>query len=200
MYKVLIVDDEYYFRQALKISLPWEEWDLQLIGEAKNGEDALEQMRVLHPDIIMVDINMPIMDGLTFIAKARSAGFNAKFIVLTGHSEFAYAKNAIQLGVSNYVLKPIDTDEIQRSLSEMKHVITHERHAKIELDDLKRQAVEKASLQRTQALNDWVLGNLEAEHKDERLLRLGIDTSSTSYRTAVIEISEDDKDLKSNPG
>jgi len=133
MYKVLIVDDEYYFRQALKVSLPWTELELQVVGEAKNGEDALEQMSILHPDIIMVDINMPIMDGLTFIAEARSAGYNAKFILLTGHSEFAYAKHAIQLGVFNYVLKPIDTEEIQHSLNEIKDVINQERHARQEL-------------------------------------------------------------------
>nr|WP_020620566.1 response regulator [Paenibacillus daejeonensis] len=197
MYTVLIVDDEYYFRQALKVSLPWAELGLQLIGEAKNGEDALELMRNLHPDIIMVDINMPIMDGLTFIAKARSEGFHSKFIVLTGHSEFTYAKHAIQLGVSNYVLKPIDAEEIQSSLNEMKQLINHERHAKLELDDLKKQAVEKASLQRTQALNDWLLGNLDPEHQDELLLSLGIDTQSTSYRTAVIELAGSERDSPS---
>ena len=199
MYTVLIVDDEYYFRQALKVSLPWAELDLQLIGEAKNGEDALELMRNLHPDIIMVDINMPIMDGLTFITQARSEGFNAKFIVLTGHSEFAYAKHAIQLGVSNYVLKPIDGDEIQRSLSEMKQLINHERHARLELDDLKKQAVEKASLERTQTLNDWLLGNLEPEHQRDRLHSLGIDTSATSYRTVVIELGGSDGALPLSP-
>ncbi len=198
MYKVLIVDDEYYFRQAIKVSLPWEELDLQLIGEAKNGEDALEQMRILHPDIIMVDINMPIMDGLTFIAEARSEGFDAKFIVLTGHSEFAYAKHAIQLGVHNYVLKPIDTEEVQNSLCEMKKLIKDERNAKLELDDLKKQAVEKASLLRTQVLNDWLLGNIGSEDKENRLLRMGIDIDSTDYMTAVIDIGEGDGHPHSN--
>ncbi|MCR2806279.1 response regulator [Paenibacillus soyae] len=188
MYKVLIVDDEYYFRQAIKISLPWEEWGLQWIGEANNGEDALEQTRMLHPDIIMVDINMPIMDGLTFIREAKAEGHNSKFIVLTGHSEFAYAKHALQLGVSNYVLKPIDEDEIRSSLCEIKKVLNKERSAKVELDNLKKQAVEKATLLRNQVVNDWLLGNLGPEHKEERLLSLGLDIVSPYYRIAVMAI------------
>jgi two-component system, response regulator YesN len=197
MYKVLIVDDEYYFRQAIKVSLPWEEMELELIGEAKNGEDALEQTRMLHPDIIMVDINMPIMDGLAFIKEAKAEGFKSKFIVLTGHSEFAYAQHALQLGVSNYVLKPIDEEEIRSSLCEIKKLINKERKAIVELDDLRKQAAEKASLLRNQVLNDWLLGNIDLEHKEERLRSLGIDIVSAYYRTAVIDIEGSDKHARS---
>ncbi|RIX46518.1 response regulator [Paenibacillus nanensis] len=197
MYKVLIVDDEYYFRQAIKVSLPWEELDLQLIGEAKNGEDALELTRMLHPDIIMVDINMPIMDGLAFIKEAKAEGFHSKFIVLTGHSEFAYAKHALQLGVSNYVLKPIDEEEIRSSLCEIKNVINKEREAKVELDDLKKQAAEKASLLRNQILNDWLLGNIGSEHLEQHLQSLGMDIVSPYYMTAVIDIEAIDEHARS---
>jgi two-component system, response regulator YesN len=197
MYKVLIVDDEYYFRQAIKVSLPWEELDLQLIGEAKNGEDALELTRMLHPDIIMVDINMPIMDGLAFIKEAKAEGFKSKFIVLTGHSEFAYAKDALQLGVSNYVLKPIDEEEIRSSLCEIKKSINKERKATVELDVLKKQAAANASLVRNQVLNDWLLGNIDLAHKEERLQSLGIDIGSPYYMTAVIDIEASDKHARS---
>lgn len=193
MYKVLIVDDEYYFRQALKVSLPWDELELQLIGEAKNGEDALEQTRMLHPDIVMVDINMPIKDGLSFIEEAKAEGLGSKFIVLTGHSEFNYARNALQLGVSNYVLKPIDEEEIRSSICDIKNVINKERIAKLELDNLKKQAVEKEALLRNQILNDWLLGNLDSGHIEERLLRLGLDIVSPYYVTAVIDIEANEE-------
>ena len=68
MLKIMIVDDEYYFREALKISLPWQELGFSICGEAKNGKDALEIAESLEPDIILVDINMPIMDGLEFVS------------------------------------------------------------------------------------------------------------------------------------
>jgi two-component system response regulator YesN len=198
VYKVLIVDDEYYFRQAIKVSLPWAELELELVGEAKNGEEALEQTRMLRPDIIMVDINMPIKNGLAFIEEAQAEGFNSKFIVLTGHSEFAYARHALQLGVSNYVLKPIDEEEIRSSLSEIKNVINKERNARVELDDLKKQALEKNSLLKNQVLNDWLLGNLAPEHMEKGLLSLGIDIVSTYYMTAIIDLDAREKPAHSN--
>lgn len=198
MNKVLIVDDEYYFRQAIKISLPWKELDIELIGEAKNGEDALEQMRLLQPDIVMVDINMPIMDGLTFIEEAKAAGYNSKFIVLTGHSEFDYAKRAIKLGVVNYVLKPIDEEEIQKTLFEIKDLLDNERNAKVELNDLKKQATEKVKLLRNQFLNDWLLGNIDPIHKEDRLRSLGMDIVSPYYLVVVIHIEASDEQLYSH--
>lgn len=199
MYKVLIVDDEYYFRQAMKISIAWEELGLQLVGEAKNGEEALEQTRRLVPDIIMVDINMPIMDGLAFIEAAKAEGFDSKFIVLTGHSEFAYAKQALRLGVFNYVLKPIDEDEIHNSLYEIKMLIDRERNEKIQLDDLKKQAKKKTQLMKNQLLNDWLLGNLDPQDQEERMQNLGIDVVSSYYLVAVIHVTASDDQPYFNP-
>ena len=85
---------------------------------------------------------MPIMDGMAFIQHAKQASGIAKFIVLTGHSEFAYAKQAVQLGVFHYVLKPIDEEELRSSLLEMKERIRKERSVKLELEILKKQAKE----------------------------------------------------------
>lgn len=158
MYKVLIVDDEYYFRQALKISLPWSELGFQIAGEAKNGAEALEQMTELEPDVVLVDMNMPIMDGLEFIHKAKERDQTTKFLVLSGHSEFVYARQARQLGVVNYVLKPINEEELQSSLLDIKELIRTERLGKLELDDLRRQASEGLSVLKEQVLNGWLQG------------------------------------------
>jgi len=193
MYKVLIVDDEYYFRQALKVSLPWEEMGFQLVGEAKNGQDALNQVKDLNPDIVMVDINMPIMDGLSFIEKAKEEGVDAKFIVLTGHSEFSYAKHALRLGVINYVLKPIDEEEVKKTLYEIKSLIDHERYEKTELEGLKQQALEKAAMLRNKFLNDWVLGNIDPLYQEIPSRSLGIDIISSYYLAVIVDVDELDK-------
>lgn len=78
MLKVMIVDDEYYFREALKISLSWQDLGFIVCGEAKNGKEALDMIDDLEPDIILVDINMPIMDGLEFVNELKNRGPTAR--------------------------------------------------------------------------------------------------------------------------
>lgn len=205
MYNVLIVDDEYYFRQALKISLPWEELGFRIAGEAKNGEEALALMAEIGPDVVLVDINMPIMDGMEFIQNAKRCGQEAKFIVLTGQSEFVYAKQAVQLGVFNYVLKPIDEEEIRSSLLDIKNLIQKERSLRLELDDLKKQAEENIPVLRERLLNEWLQGSgtMDPSSSAGRLQYLGIDLSASYYMVVVVDIdslddldSEEDKQIR----
>jgi len=204
MYKVLVVDDEYYFRQALKVTLPWEELGFQIAGEAKNGEEALARMTEIEPDIVLVDINMPIMDGMEFIQHATRDERDAKFIVLTGQSEFAYAKQAMQLGVFNYVLKPIDEKELQDSLLDIKDLIEKERSVRVELNALKKQEKENIPVLKDRLLNEWLQGiNVKIpSHTTERLHYLGIQLNAPCYRVVVVDIdsienfgSEQDKQI-----
>ncbi|KRF10103.1 AraC family transcriptional regulator [Paenibacillus sp. Soil766] len=205
MLKVLIVDDEYYFRQALKISLPWEELGFQIAGEAKNGEEALVLMSEIGPDIVLVDINMPIMDGMEFIQKAKQSEQETKFIMLTGQSEFVYAKMAVQLGVFNYVLKPIDEDELRRSLLEIKDLIHKERSVKLDYERLKQQATENMPMLKERLLNEWLQGNgvVDSSTTSDRLQYLGINLHAPLYRVFVVDIdsqeelvSEEDKHIR----
>lgn len=115
MYTVLLVEDEDIIRKGIRHSVPWEELNCSVIGEAINGEDGLAKIDELKPDIVITDINMPIMSGLKMLEKARE---NEDFvsIILTGYSEFAYAKEAIRNGVSDYVLKPLNMQEMLEAL------------------------------------------------------------------------------------
>ncbi|MDU0202096.1 response regulator [Paenibacillus sp. MAH-36] len=199
MYKVLIVDDEYYFRQALKISLPWSELGFQIAGEAKNGAEALELMTEVEPDVVLVDMNMPIMDGLEFIHKAKEHDQKTKFLVLSGHSEFVYARQAVQLGVFNYVLKPINEEELQSSLLDIKELIRTERLGKLELDDLRKQASEGLSVMKEQVLNGWLQGNGISRSSSEwdPLNDLGIKLEGLHYRVIVVDLdSSDERNLE----
>lgn len=189
MFKLLIVDDEYYFRQALKVSLPWEELGFRIEGEAKNGEEALALLPELEPDIVLVDINMPIMDGMELIRNARRDGHAVKFIVLTGHSEFAYAKQAMQLGVFNYVLKPIDEEELRDSLLELKDLIRKERSVRLEIESLRQQEQENIPVLRDRLLNEWLQGNgvAESSSDEERMRYLGIELNASHYAVVVAD-------------
>ncbi|OAS17933.1 response regulator [Paenibacillus oryzisoli] len=194
MLKVLIVDDEYYFRQALKISLPWEELGFRIAGEAKNGQDALSIMSEVNPDIVLVDINMPIMDGMEFIQRAKQSEQETKFIMLTGQSEFTYAKMAVQLGVFNYVLKPIDEDELRNSLLEIKSLIYKEQSVRQDYERLKNQAKANMPMLKEQLLNEWLHGSgaLDPVSSIERLQYLGITLHAPLYVVIVVDIDSQD--------
>lgn len=194
MLKVMIVDDEFYFREALKISLPWKELGFDICGEAKNGKDALEKVGDLKPDIIIVDINMPIMDGLEFVQNIREKGINSKIIILTGHSEFNYARQAVQLGVHNYILKPVNEEELTQSLLEMKKLIEAETSIKIEFDMLKQQVNDSLPLLKDKFLNDLIQGNIIRYDDDliKKMEYLNINIHSKYYRTIIIEIDYDE--------
>ena len=113
---ILIIEDEFYFRQALKKYIAAYSEEFEVCGEARNGQDGLEKLLDMKPDIALVDITMPVMDGITVIKKAKEAHSKTKVIILTGYGEFEYAKKAIQLGVQDYLLKPLQSDELYQSL------------------------------------------------------------------------------------
>lgn len=115
MYRVLLVEDEEIIRKGIRYSVPWEECGCSVVGEAENGAVGEEKIAELQPDIVITDITMPVKSGLEMIADTREK-FNYIAIILTGYSEFEYAQQAIRNGVSDYVLKPLDMDEMRTAL------------------------------------------------------------------------------------
>lgn len=111
MKKVLIADDELLVRIGLKSTIPWEANGFLVVGEAKNGKEALELFEQYDPDILLTDIRMPIIDGLELIQKLKSRKSTLKAIILTHYDDFNYAKQAIGLGASEYILKSDLTPE-----------------------------------------------------------------------------------------
>lgn len=205
MLKVMIIDDEYYFRQALKAAFPWDELGMEVCGEAEDGLEALELVTALKPDIALVDINMPIMDGLELVREIKTRDMPTKLIILTGYGEFGYAKQAVELGVNNYLLKPVNDEELKKSLLSVKSYIESEARVKLEIDLLNRQVIQNKPLLRQNLLCDILLGSsrLRDEEFRSRAAYLDIDISFDYYRVAAVEIdgiqtrnwSENDKEL-----
>ena len=115
MYTVLLVEDEEVIRKGICYSVPWEEFGCRVIGEGENGEEGCRLIEELRPDIVITDINTPVMDGLTMIARTK-AKYDYAAIILTGYSDFEYAKEAIRQGVTGYVLKPLNMQEMKEAL------------------------------------------------------------------------------------
>lgn len=116
MIKVFLADDEIVIREGIRASFPWQETEYQLVGEAPDGEMALSMIRDTKPDILITDIRMPFMDGIELCRVVRRQMPWIGIIILSGYDEFEYARKAIQLGVKEYLLKPITAQELRQVL------------------------------------------------------------------------------------
>lgn len=112
MHKVLIADDEFYIISSLKHRINWMDYGFEIVDDAKNGEEAYEKIKKCMPELVLVDINMPGMSGLNLISKISQELPNIKFIVISGYTEFRYAKEAMNFGAIGYCNKPLDDDEL----------------------------------------------------------------------------------------
>lgn len=119
MLKVLLVDDEAPILNNLNRVLPWQEMGMEVVGMARSGMDALRIAEEKQPDLVLCDIRMPVMDGLTFIGKLREMGLDSEVLLLTGYQEFDYAREAIRLGVKEYICKPIHYEELGNKVREI---------------------------------------------------------------------------------
>ncbi|MBP3475166.1 MAG: response regulator [Lachnospiraceae bacterium] len=120
MYKVAIIDDEPIIVEGLTKTMPWEKWNMQVIGFAYDGKEGLSLIRRERPDIIISDINMPQLDGLKMIAGLKSEFPNMQIVILTGYREFEYAREAISLGVTRFLLKPSKMNELEEAMDAVK--------------------------------------------------------------------------------
>ena len=115
MYKLLIIEDEKLIRDNLKEIIDFNEFNLSLIAEARNGLEAIKMIEELDPDLVLLDLNLPILDGLE-VLRQTSRRFSYQVIIISGYADFEYAKEAISFGVVDYLLKPIDEIELKKSM------------------------------------------------------------------------------------
>ena len=133
MTKVFLADDEIVIREGIRNSFPWGETDYQLAGEAPDGEIALSMIRDTKPDILVTDIRMPFMDGLDLCRVVRRQMPWIGVIILSGYDEFEYARKALQLGVREYLLKPITARELRAALDRVTALIAAEQERSMSL-------------------------------------------------------------------
>lgn len=116
MIRVLLVDDEAYSIRSMRSLIPWARWNCSVIGLATSARQATELMDKEQVDLVFTDIRMPETDGLEFIQQVRTRNQRVRFVIISGHSEFEYARRALQFGVADYLLKPVGVQEIEEVL------------------------------------------------------------------------------------
>ena len=128
--KIAVIEDEKPIREGLVHILNKISPEYQVVGSAENGAEGLILLEEEMPDLIMLDIQMPDMDGLQMLKEARARGIYTKVIILTAYSDFSYAKKAIELGIENYLLKPVNLTELKKTLEKIKEELFVEQRGK----------------------------------------------------------------------
>ncbi|MDO5399481.1 MAG: response regulator [Eubacteriales bacterium] len=168
MYTVLIADDEESVLEVLRTSIDWQALGVETLLTAPDGCAALEQLGHRTVDLLIADIQMPRMDGITLIKKVRKLSPETHCIVLTAYGEFTYAQQAIRLGVENYLLKPIVKTEIEQTVQSA-------------LDNLHRKRQSSDKLLRENTLRRWATGNIGNEELSDRATVLNINIYQFFY-------------------
>jgi|GEM_PF-400177 len=161
--RVLIVDDEYLIRDGLARSLDWASLGFDVVETAEHGLEALEMVKNHRPDLILTDIRMPFMDGLTLIREIKSIYDQACVVIISGHEEFDYAKTALKLDVFDYVLKPINLNELEQVV---RQAISHIEELGLrfkEMTDIREQMQNSMSVLKEHFMLDLVFGKLSED-------------------------------------
>lgn len=160
MWKVLIADDEPKIRQGLKETIEGFQLPVTVCGEARNGMDALEKIQEFAPDIVLLDICMPKLSGIQLLEEIRKTNQECQVIIISGFNEFSYAKQAIRLGVSEYLLKPIVEEELKNAVLAVMEELEKTRKSRKFMDLVQQQLTQNQTYFQDVFLNDWVEGKL----------------------------------------
>ena len=193
--KAVLVDDELPILHNLTSVLPWERWDIELVSLARNGVEALAAVREHHPDILLSDIRMPVMDGMELLAEVRNCSEECEILMLTGYQEFEYARTALQYKVRDYILKPIDYDKLGETVEKLAGDIRARRLAEQLSEDKRRRA---ASLVYEKLVQDVALG-LNPEEARQPLADAGIMMDQLRYKLALVEAEATGEEEKAAP-
>ncbi|OPJ60917.1 response regulator [Clostridium chromiireducens] len=186
LYRIMIVDDEEEIRLGIIKKIDWESNGFIVVGDAENGQDALEKAEKLQPDVIMTDIKMPFMDGLELGKKLVELMPSTKIIVFSGCDDFEYAHKAIKINVVEYVLKPINSIELTEVLVRLKEQLDREYNEKRNLETLYKYYVKSLPVIREQFLVGAIEGKINEGQWNEQAENLGIDFKYENFAVALI--------------
>ena len=197
LYRVLLVDDEEDIREGISRKMDWLGLGFSLVGEAANGQDALELAESLRPDVILTDIKMPFMDGLELCRILTDRLPAARFVVFSGFDAFEYAKQAIQMNVVEYILKPINADELSAVLRRLKDQLDRERAERRNVELLRSRYMENLPILRELFYANLLDGRIEPGTERERAARLDIDLQGEEWAVGLAYIGSDRRDALS---
>lgn len=197
LYRMILVDDEEEVRKGIIRKIAWEQLGFQVVGDAENGEDALEKIEQLEPDVVMTDIRMPYMDGLTLSARIRQKYPSIKILIFSGFDDFEYAQQAIKLNVTEYILKPVNVEELTEILNRVRENLDEEIEQRRNVSLLRENYRSSLPILRELFLNDLVCGNA-GQGIEERLREYEVDIlDARKWLVAVVDIESEEAEEQS---
>ena len=191
-YSVLLVDDEEDVIQIIMKKMDWESMGFRIAGYAHNGVEALEMAEELQPDEVMTDIKMPYMDGLTLSRKLKELYRTVKIIIFSGFDEFEYAKEAIQIEVEEYILKPIDAGNLKEVFGRIREKIDREMDEKRNVDKLREYYMESLPILQENFYTSLIDGRIPEDEIERYLDDYQISLTGPHYVVSILHISATD--------
>lgn len=188
MLRVFLVEDESIIRETLRDTVPWAQYGYTFAGEAGDGEMALPLIRQTKPDVLITDIRMPFMDGLDLSRLVLQEFPEMKILILSGYDDFEYARQAIDIGVAHYLLKPITKSSLLKILQDVREKIEEERAQKNYLTRFHQEAEEYEQYARTSFLERIVTGQLTVQQIYEGAAKLDLDLRAQCYNMAFFSV------------
>lgn len=188
MLKVFLVEDEIVVREGIKNNIKWEQEGLKFVGEASDGELALPMIQNLRPDIIITDIKMPFMDGLELSRLVKKELPKVKIIILSGYDEFDYAKQAINIGITEYLLKPISPAKLLQAVKEVAEKIEKENEQEEYVNQFKQEMIENKKIEKQKFFNDLVFCEITMTEMIERGTLLDMDLIAQAFNVVLFKI------------
>ena len=188
MIKVFITEDESIVREGLRDMVPWEKYGFEFAGDAPDGEIALPLIRKLKPDVLITDIKMPFMDGLALSSIVSRELPDTKIIILSGYSDFEYARQAIALNVDQYLLKPITKAAILKALESTRRKIQEEREQRDYLRRYEQDIKKYESFSRRAFFERLVEGSMSVQEIYEEAGRLNLDLNANGYNFLLFTV------------
>ena len=192
-YRVLLVDDEEEIRMGIGRKTDWNALGFQLVGEAENGAEALELAEQLRPDVVLTDINMPFMDGLELCRRLSICLPAAKMVVFSGFDDFEYARQAIGMNISKYILKPINAPELRQVLQTLREQLDQQRAERRDVEALRLRYEESLPVLRELFFTRLLDGRIHAEQLHQRAERYDIDLTQSTWLAVLVEVDSGDE-------
>lgn len=190
MLKLMIVDDEAVIRTGIRTCLDWESMKIDVVGEAGNGRDALNRALLLAPDIVITDIKMPIISGIEFSRRLLEKRPATKIVFLTGYSDYEYMKQAIRLGIKDYLLKPVHVPDLEKMIQKLCMEIMQEQSDVRKGNAQKQLLMAKLPILRGDCLNRFMTGQMSAVKFFREANKLGMELSQGPFVAIALEIDE----------
>lgn len=199
MYKVFLVEDEIVLREGIKNNIRWEEEGFTIVGDESDGELAFPMIIREQPDILITDIRMPFMDGLELSKLLKKEMPQLKIIIISGYSDFGYAQKAIDIGVSEYLLKPITSEKLLASVKNAASTIEKERKERQLLEQYHSLIYQKQDEKRKDFFEALVSGKLSLSQILEQGEELGINMVASAFCVMLFEFrAQEDMHVYSN--